>query len=243
MTVGKGPQAPEASCRRRARVSEVPSWPHAQRKVALPTVIPRRVNKRRAPEMSTGIVRALGSNLNHVAIIDPEDISMVQVLGKPTRVVDRQTVPATCGAKLQGPLVLMRQASVNCRACRHKTGIVAATAERDQGPSVTKRVEATDPWPEAVSNGLALACRRCGLHPAVDYRVTDEAWERAVPPEDRLSVICIECLVRNNPWAVDHILEMQVATPTMTAHFTGPTIYTFEPRHDDAGRTSERSGG
>jgi len=60
----------------------------------------------------------------------------------------------------------------------------------------TIRVLPGDPWPEAVSDGLTLACHDCGEVPRFDYRVEEEFWERWVPGPERTSVVCLPCLDR-----------------------------------------------
>lgn len=57
-------------------------------------------------------------------------------------------------------------------------------------------VRATDPWPEAVSDGLTLECPYCGCVPAFDYHVDEEFWAAVVPRVARLGVVCLPCLDR-----------------------------------------------
>lgn len=49
-------------------------------------------------------------------------------------------------------------------------------------------------WPESVSDGLSLSCSDCGEVPRFDYHVTDDFWQRWVPYEARLGVVCLPCL-------------------------------------------------
>ena len=54
-----------------------------------------------------------------------------------------------------------------------------------------------DSWPEAVSDGLTLACVDCGQVPRFDYLVTDEFWALHVQEKSaRLGVVCLPCLDR-----------------------------------------------
>ena len=71
-------------------------------------------------------------------------------------------------------------------------------------------------WPEAISDGLTLACGVCGQEPSFDYLVADEAWEVVVPEELRLGVVCLACF--------DHLAgERGVHTSDVLEHvqFTG----------------------
>ena len=49
-------------------------------------------------------------------------------------------------------------------------------------------------WPEAVSDGLILACSDCGQVPRFDYKVSDSFWKLHVHGFVRLSVVCLPCL-------------------------------------------------
>ena len=67
-------------------------------------------------------------------------------------------------------------------------------------------------WPEAVSDGLTLACVDCGGVPRFDYGVTDEFWALHVPEKPaRLGVICLPCLDRrcNGAGLADALTEIQ----------------------------------
>ena len=48
-------------------------------------------------------------------------------------------------------------------------------------------------WPEGVSDGLILPCSICGDKTVFDYTVDDEVWNRIVPKDQRLGVICLTC--------------------------------------------------
>lgn len=57
-------------------------------------------------------------------------------------------------------------------------------------------VGSTD-WPSAVTDGLTLACQICGWIPKVDYRVTDDEWDRVIADKWRQGVVCLECFIVN----------------------------------------------
>lgn len=70
-----------------------------------------------------------------------------------------------------------------------------------------------DSWPDAISDGLTLPCHYCNVVPAVDYRVTDEAWADVFGDyEARLGVVCIDCFagLLDVPLA-SVLIELQVA--------------------------------
>lgn len=66
-------------------------------------------------------------------------------------------------------------------------------------------------WPDAVSDGLTLACGDCGSHPRFDYTVTDEFWQQHVRGDQRLGVVCLPCLDRRcgGVGLVDALQEVQ----------------------------------
>lgn len=86
-----------------------------------------------------------------------------------------------------------------------------------------------DPWPEAVSDGLTVACADCGELPRFDYRVTEEFWSQWVPGPERLSVVCLPCLDRRSGGCnlAQSLLEVQwtgtghtvVLTPTLRHNY------------------------
>lgn len=65
-------------------------------------------------------------------------------------------------------------------------------------PPTLERIGADDAWPEAVSDGLSLACHDCGESPRFDYHVSAEFWRQWVPDSARLGVVCLPCLDRRS---------------------------------------------
>lgn len=51
-------------------------------------------------------------------------------------------------------------------------------------------------WPGGISDGLTLACSRCGTVPRFDFGVRDELWNRVVPEDEKRGVICLPCFDR-----------------------------------------------
>jgi hypothetical protein len=56
-----------------------------------------------------------------------------------------------------------------------------------------RQVDRAD-WPEAVSDGVTLACADCGEVPMFDYHVSEGFWRRWVPDDARLGIVCLPCL-------------------------------------------------
>jgi hypothetical protein len=54
-------------------------------------------------------------------------------------------------------------------------------------------IRPSDPWPEAISDGLTLPCADCGQVPWLDFRVVDESWLRNVSGPERRGVLCLKC--------------------------------------------------
>ena len=57
------------------------------------------------------------------------------------------------------------------------------------------RVQTVNEWPDAVTDGLTLPCGVCDRFVAVDYRVSDDEWDRVISDEYRLGVVCFECFI------------------------------------------------
>lgn len=51
------------------------------------------------------------------------------------------------------------------------------------------------PWPEAVSDGLTLPCAFCAKVPDVDWRTTEDEWQRVIPKRFQLGVVCLGCFI------------------------------------------------
>jgi hypothetical protein len=68
--------------------------------------------------------------------------------------------------------------------------MVAMTAQT----ATIERIGPGDEWPQAVSDGLSLACSDCGQVPRFDYHVSEDFWRRWVPGPDHLGVVCLACL-------------------------------------------------
>lgn len=76
-----------------------------------------------------------------------------------------------------------------------------------------KLFDIEDGWPTGVSNGLELACGDCGNKTNFDYTVTDEFWDKLIPPDKKRGVICIDCLDKRAKTAAEllcrHLLSIQ----------------------------------
>ena len=67
-----------------------------------------------------------------------------------------------------------------------------------------------DSWPEAVCDGLSLSCGICGRSPVIDYLVSDNTWNKVVPKELKLGVVCLECLVDMDSSVVSGIEKISI---------------------------------
>lgn len=72
------------------------------------------------------------------------------------------------------------------------------------------KVGKDDPWPEAVCDGLSLSCGICDIIPIIDYMVSDEMWQKIVPKELKLGVVCLDCLVNIDPSVIDSIEKISI---------------------------------
>lgn len=81
-------------------------------------------------------------------------------------------------------------------------------------------------WPDAVSDGLTLACAHCDDVPRIDYRVGDEAWKQVIDKADRLGVVCLECYLARGGSPSD-IEELQVTRPGETIILQPVIIYRY----------------
>lgn len=101
--------------------------------------------------------------------------------------------------------------------------------ERRTGFSM-RHVRAGDPWPEAVSDGLTLACGVCGILPLLDYTVDDAYWRSA--GRSSLGVVCLVCLMarRGAQEVLSHITRIQVTGLGATLVLDPTLLVTYDHR-------------
>lgn len=87
------------------------------------------------------------------------------------------------------------------------------------------------PWPEAISDGLTLACAHCDTIPRIDYRVRDAAWTRVVAKADRLGVVCLECYLGLGGLPSD-IEQIQVIRSGETLVLQPVVVYRYHTEDD-----------
>lgn len=98
-------------------------------------------------------------------------------------------------------------------------------------PSV-QIVSPEDEWPGGLSDGVTLACSRCGVVPPFDYRVDSDFWCRVIPKSERRGVVCLPCLdaaadlVGEN--AIAHLEELQFCGNGKTAVFAPVGLFQFK---------------
>jgi hypothetical protein len=107
-----------------------------------------------------------------------------------------------------------------------------AAMSRDRGCVETSGFD-SEPWPEAISDGLTLACGICGQRPHFDYMVTDGVWNDLVPQELRLGVVCLSCLdglaVRAGADIADAIASVQFTGIGKTVVLKPTRIHRYTP--------------
>ena len=93
-------------------------------------------------------------------------------------------------------------------------------------------IGANDKWPEAISDGLTLACRFCDKIPIVDYRINDDVWRLVVPREYQRDVVCLDCLIKcgKREMIAEAIEAVQITFPHMTVVCDNPQVFVYNYR-------------
>lgn len=63
--------------------------------------------------------------------------------------------------------------------CASAIDSLASQVERAREVEVLD-VKPGDPWPEGITDGLALSCGVCGRAPHLDFTVSDACWDRVL---------------------------------------------------------------
>jgi len=71
-------------------------------------------------------------------------------------------------------------------------------------------------WIAGISGGLILPCGICGRHTNFVYAVDDKVWEKLVPKEHRLGVVCLTCLDK-----LGQAKGIDIAPSLVDVQFTG----------------------
>lgn len=91
----------------------------------------------------------------------------------------------------------------------------------------TVYVKEGDKWPEAVSDGLTLPCGICEEIPATDYIIDHDMWDKVVPKEMKLGVVCLDCLVGLDPNVIEHIKSIFVCGGGKSIHLEPDVLYDY----------------
>jgi len=95
-----------------------------------------------------------------------------------------------------------------------------------------KKLISKESWIGGVSDGLILPCSICGIENIqFDYSVNNDLWQKVVPKEYILSVVCLPCLDKLAKKAGlnigDHIETLQFIGINETIEFIPSNIFYY----------------